>query len=158
MLAEINRIEVTLDMNDYLAYRIKYSSELYHYGVKGQKWGIRRYQNPNGTLTEEGKIRYGVDPKTGKLSDEGKKLLKQDIDDQRKRKVNILGSLGIGVSIASAVAAGVGLAEGIISTNMAIGTLSSAAINAGVSAVTLLLNNKQKESKQKESKQKGGNS
>ena len=145
-------------MNDYLAYRVTYSNELYHYGVKGQKWGIRRYQNPNGTLTEEGKIRYGVDPKTGKLSDEGKKLLKQDIDDQRKRKVNILGSLGIGVSIASAIAAGMGLAEGIISTNMAIGTISSAAVNAGVSAVTLLLNNKQKESKQKESKQKGGNS
>ena len=137
-------------MNDYLAYRVTYSNELYHYGVKGQKWGIRRYQNPNGTLTEEGKIRYGVDPKTGKLSDEGKKLLKQDIDDQRKRKVNILGSLGIGASIASAIAAGAGLAEGIISTNMAIGTISSAAINAGVSAVTLLLNNKQKESKQKE--------
>ena len=140
-------------MNDYLAYRVTYSNELYHYGVKGQKWGIRRYQNPNGTLTEEGKIRYGVDPKTGKLSAEGKKLLEQDIDDQRKRKVNIFGSLGIGVSIASAIAAGMGLAEGIISTNMAIGTISSAAVNAGVSAVTLLLNNKQKESKQK-----GGNS
>ena len=84
-------------MNDYLAYRVTYSNELYHYGVKGQKWGIRRYQNPNGTLTEEGKIRYGVDPKTGKLSAEGKKLLKQDIDDQRRRRYKILGSLGIGV-------------------------------------------------------------
>lgn len=29
-----------------------------HHGVKGQKWGIRRYQNPDGTLTEEGKKRY----------------------------------------------------------------------------------------------------
>ena len=45
-------------MNDYLAYRIKYSDELYHYGVKGQKWGIRRYQNEDGTLTDEGKKRY----------------------------------------------------------------------------------------------------
>ena len=142
MLAEISRIEVTLDMNDYLAYRVTYSNELYHYGVKGQKWGIRRYQNPNGTLTEEGKIRYGVDPKTGKLSDEGKKLLKQDIDDQRKRKVNILGSLGIGAATASAIAVGIGLAEGIMSTKLAISTLSSAAITAGTSAVALLLNNK----------------
>ena len=33
-------------------------NELYHHGIKGQKWGIRRYQNPDGTLTEEGKIRY----------------------------------------------------------------------------------------------------
>jgi hypothetical protein len=45
-------------MNDYLAYRTKYSNELYHYGVKGQKWGIRRYQNEDGTLTDEGKKRY----------------------------------------------------------------------------------------------------
>ena len=139
-------------MNDYLAYRVTYSNELYHYGVKGQKWGIRRYQNPNGTLTEEGKIRYGVDPKTGKLSDEGKKLLKQDIDDQRKRKVNIFGSLGIGAATASAIAVGIGLAEGIMSTKLAISTLSSAAITAGTSAVALFLNNKHG------NKQKGGNS
>lgn len=30
-----------------------------HSGVKGQKWGVRRYQNYDGTLTEEGKIHYG---------------------------------------------------------------------------------------------------
>ena len=35
--------------------------ELYHWGIKGQKWGIRRYQNPDGSLTEEGKARYGGD-------------------------------------------------------------------------------------------------
>ena len=31
---------------------------LYHHGIKGQKWGIRRYQNLDGTLTEAGKERY----------------------------------------------------------------------------------------------------
>lgn len=30
-------------------------NELYHHGVKGQKWGIRRYQNPDGSLTVLGK-------------------------------------------------------------------------------------------------------
>lgn len=34
-----------------------YNTELYHHGILGQKWGIRRYQNPDGTLTEEGKRR-----------------------------------------------------------------------------------------------------
>lgn len=31
---------------------------LSHHGMKGQKWGLRRYQNPDGTLTPEGRIRY----------------------------------------------------------------------------------------------------
>lgn len=35
--------------------------ELYHWGKKGMKWGVRRYQNPDGTLTELGKKRYARD-------------------------------------------------------------------------------------------------
>lgn len=34
-------------------------NSLGHSGVKGQKWGVRRYQNEDGTLTEEGKRHYG---------------------------------------------------------------------------------------------------
>ena len=35
-----------------------YNNELYHHGIKGMRWGVRRYQNKDGTLTPEGKIRY----------------------------------------------------------------------------------------------------
>ena len=37
------------------------NTELYHYGVKGMKWGVRRYQNYDGTRTAAGKKRYGSD-------------------------------------------------------------------------------------------------
>lgn len=41
-----------------LSIRTPYPNELYHHGIKGQKWGIRRYQNPDGSLTEAGRKRY----------------------------------------------------------------------------------------------------
>ena len=39
------------------------NDDLLHYGIKGQKWGIRRYQNEDGTLTEAGKKRYAISQK-----------------------------------------------------------------------------------------------
>lgn len=39
---------------------IRSDDYLEHHGVKGQKWGIRNYQLEDGSLTEEGRRRYGV--------------------------------------------------------------------------------------------------
>lgn len=42
---------------DYIITRAE-DSFLEHHGIKGQKWGVRRYENEDGTLTEAGKKRY----------------------------------------------------------------------------------------------------
>lgn len=44
-------------------------SSLSHSGILGQKWGRRRYQNPDGTLTEEGKARYAYKNKKLKFKE-----------------------------------------------------------------------------------------
>lgn len=42
-------------MDDYLF--------LAHHGIKGMKWGVRRFQNKDGSLTEDGKARYSISKK-----------------------------------------------------------------------------------------------
>lgn len=61
-------------MNRYEFYtNIQEYNSLQHHGILGQKWGIRRYQNEDGSLTEEGKQRY-LNP-DGSLNSEGQKKL-----------------------------------------------------------------------------------
>ena len=64
---------------------------LMHYGVKLQKWGIRRYQNKDGTLTELGKARLRTQSKGDQkveFDDEGN--LKTDAENLAKARSNLM--------------------------------------------------------------------
>lgn len=51
---------------------------IYHHGIKGMKWGVRRYQNEDGSLTPAGKKRYAED-----ADSEVKESRKQDVKNRR---------------------------------------------------------------------------
>lgn len=53
------------------------NNELYHFGIKGQKWGVRRFQNSDGTLTPVGKKQR---EKMKRTNDAGAKISKQVVD------------------------------------------------------------------------------
>jgi len=67
------------------------NKELTHHGIKGQKWGVRRYRNTDGSLTEAGKKRYNSDNNADEPS-------------RAKKIAKTVGAaaLGIGVSYAGA--------------------------------------------------------
>lgn len=54
-------------------------TELYHHGIKGQRWGVRRFQNKDGSYTAAGKKRYQVT--NGDFVDKYEKASRFDADD-----------------------------------------------------------------------------
>jgi len=69
--------------------QLLYTDSLAHHGILGQKWGIRRYQNSDGSLTAAGKIRYGIEKVAEKAKETANKKLaaeKAKRDDIEKRK------------------------------------------------------------------------
>lgn len=63
------------------------NNELQHHGVKGQKWGIRRFQNSDGTLTSAGKKRYSASDAVNAIKEYRKsKIKKKQLKKAREAK------------------------------------------------------------------------
>jgi hypothetical protein len=71
----------------------KMEYELYHYGIKGQKWGIRRYQNKDGSLTPLGQKRR-VKQDNAKSAAEYYKKQRNETDKDYYQQLNKQGKLG----------------------------------------------------------------
>lgn len=69
-----------------MEYEIYPINELYHHGVRGMKWGIRRYQNKDGSLTKAGKKRY--DKEMAKVKAETKKIKNQQRTAAKLKKLD----------------------------------------------------------------------
>lgn len=63
---------------------------LEHHGIKGQKWGVRRYQNIDGTLTEEGKKRKNTVFISGssKTQDKESPYYRKNLPKEIKKEIN----------------------------------------------------------------------
>lgn len=114
-------------------YMTSKSNDLQHHGIMGQKWGVRRFQNRDGSLTGAGRKRY---------SDDGQQ---KSSSSDRKEKAK---SVAKKVAVAAGVAAGVAAVAGV--SYLVYKNKKASSINSGRKAVEAVNKNKTLETLRKE--------
>lgn len=91
-----------------------YPDYISHHGIKGQKWGIRRYQNSDGSLTDEGRRRYGFGKGAGRL-------MTKNTKSRAIQGVKLGAKLGAGAGVAASVVGGAALVSAGVPAAAALG-------------------------------------
>lgn len=91
---------------DYI-YAINDGDSLSHHGIKGQKWGVRRFQNADGSLTDEGYRHYGYGKRRGLFSPNTREKMKKGA------KIGAAAGAVLGAGIAGTLLSGGGLPASI---------------------------------------------
>lgn len=103
---------------------MQYTDYLEHYGILGMKWGIRRYQNADGTLTAAGKKRYKGDTP-------------EQIERSERRKEKVVKAAKIGARVAASVA--VSAVLGSIANNLISDITSQSSYSLGAREVQKMI-------------------